>query len=85
MVFSFTMSVKYVRGIQKIAVFGMKCTDYSYTIVEDSWTGGTTTFDLLLDTAKTIALPTLTITPSSCYTTIWEMYRNSDQADMLAT
>ena len=79
------MSVKYVKGIQKIAVFGMRCTDYSYTIVEDSWTGGTTTFDLLLETLKTITLPTLTIAPSSCYTTNWEMYRKSDNADMLAT
>ena len=59
------------KNICKIGIFGKDCTDLADTISEDAWGGGTTTFDLLAESSKTIAMPTLTISPASCYTTTW--------------
>ena len=70
-------------GLCKIAVFGMLCTDKTISITENSWISGTTTFDLLEDTSRNIALPTLTINPVGCaFTTTWKVMRKSDDADM---
>ena len=70
-ILTFTTSTASVRGLCKIGIFAPACTDTTPSIVEDSWTGGSMTFDLLEDTAMTKALPTLTITPNPCYTTTW--------------
>ena len=50
---------------------------------EGLWSVGTTTFDLLSDTSKNILLPTITITPITCYATTWQMFRTSDNQDMV--
>ena len=42
-------------------------------------------FDLLLDTAVSIPLPTLSSAAQGCYTVSWNIYRQSDDADMEAT
>ena len=76
-------STTYTQGLCKIAVFGMLCTDKTVTITENSWTSGTTTFDLLEDTSKNIALPTLTISPDLCYATVWSVFRLTDNQNMV--
>ena len=70
----FTTSGSSVSGLCKIGMFMPTCKDYSASISEDAWSGGTFTYDLLKDTMKTRALPSLTITPDSCYTTTWQLY-----------
>lgn len=83
-VFKFETSGNYVRGLCKFAVFGLLCSDLSYTISEDTWIASTHTFDLLQNTSLQIVLPTLTITPDPCYTTTWSILRTSDSVDMVA-
>ena len=77
----------YFRALCKIGIFGQLslCTDLLVTITEDSWTVSTTTFDLLLDTSKTITLPTLTISPVSCYTTTWTAHKLAGDSDIVST
>ena len=70
-VITFSLSSTSFNRLCKIGIFGKFCTDLAITISEDAWGGGTTTFDLLDESSKTIALPTLTISPAGCYTSTW--------------
>ena len=74
-----------LENICKVAIFGITCKTKPFTITEDSWTPSATTIDLLSGASTQITLPTLTITPDSCYTTTWTVYKTSDNTDMMAT
>ena len=83
MTLSFETSSVFFYNLCKIAIFGAPCTDKPVTIVDPvNWTGATT-FDLLNDSNKIITLPTLTITPASCYSTTWNVHR-TDGVDMVS-
>lgn len=74
-----------VRGLCKIGIFGVSCTEQASTIVEDPWNSGETlTFDLLKDTSKQIILPTMTITPDPCYMTSWSVFDSSTNQDVIS-
>ena len=79
---TFSLTGDYFRRICKIGIFGQLCTDLPLTITEDAWTDSTITFDLLSDSSKTIAVPTLTISPSNCYTTTWTAHKTTDDGDV---
>ena len=66
----------------RVGIFGESCASIPPTITEDPFTGGTTTFDLLVDTTANILLPTLSATPEGCYSKVWTVSRVSDNSDM---
>ena len=69
-------------------MFSDTCRDVSFTptVSENTFSGGTTTFNLLLETTKTITLPTLTVTPAGCnYVTTWQVKLKSDNTDQVLT
>ena len=72
---------------RKIQFWGddIPCTDKTSTVTKDIWAveGTTVTFDLLAETTKDVAHPTLTITPCGCYQTTWELVRVSDSTNMV--
>ena len=81
-------SVRYSSDIATISgtfTFTITCPDNA-SIVEEAYNGGVTIFDLLADTSKTIAVPTLTISPAGCsFAVTWAVKRNFDNLDMVNT
>ena len=73
------------NSLCKISIFAPDCKLKAYTVTEDAWAGATTTFDLLKDTSKTIAVPTLTISPVGCYVTTWTAHKQADNANVVST
>ena len=59
------------------------CATLTPTVVENTFSGGITVFNLLTDTSKSITLPTLTVTPADCaFTMTWVVKRTADNQDM---
>ena len=56
----------------KIAIWGESCAGKTAVIAEDAgWSQTTTTFDLLLETSKTVTYPVASVSPASCFTITW--------------
>lgn len=71
--------------ICKIGVFAPDPCAASLTVTEDPYVDPNETFDLLLDTALSIALPTVSITPAGCYSVAWTVHLTSSEVDMAVT
>ena len=62
------------------------CSSLTPTVSEASWPGGTTVYNLAMESSKQIALPSVTVTPAGCNFGIdWVVLRQSDSANMVAT
>ena len=65
--------------------FSITCPDNA-SIIEDVSSYETIKFDLLWETSKTIALPTIQINPAGCgFAATWSFNRFSDDKDMLSS
>ena len=64
--------------------FEIRCPTSGITYTEDGSGVTSPSIDLLLDTAESISLPTLSSAAEGCYTVTWNVYR-SDGADMETT
>lgn len=84
MEFQIVMKTASLYAFYKVGIFGKTCVSKPHTVTEDAYTSGTVIFDLLEDKVMLVALPTLTIWPAPCYTTVWTLYRAADDVDQVA-
>ena len=67
------------------ATFEILC-PLSATVTEDAWTDTSKVFDLLQDTKDSIALPSISVGPSDCFTVTWQAFREGDDSsDIVST
>ena len=52
------------------------------TYIEDPFPTNTIIFDLLADTEVLIPVPAFSAIPTSCYTVVWDIIRDSDSISM---
>ena len=69
-------------GICKIGVFGADPCAVGLTLTEDPYTDPDLSFDLIVDTLASITFPSVTISPSGCYTIIWTVHLTLDDSDL---
>lgn len=67
----------------KIGVFGADPCAASFSLTEDPYTDPVLTFDLLLDTSRSVSLPSVTVTPTGCYTVSWAAHETFDDSDLV--
>ena len=61
------------------------CNSLHPTVSVNTYAGGTTSFDLLIDTTKTVTLPTLSITPVGCsFIYTMAVFRTNDNKNMVS-
>ena len=65
-------------GLQKVAVFGYACSDFTLVFSEPSWVStNVLSIDLTVSGAYTFGLPQIVISqPEHCYTIVWSVGNN---------
>ena len=81
---TFYLSGQTAERICKIGIFGCE-NDASTSVTEMAWSDPNLAYDLLKDSSARIDLPTLTVTPMNCYSTVWTAHDANDNSDITTT
>ena len=73
-----------LQYLVKLATFGPACFDDPKTITENPYNANIV-YNLLIDVKKFVPVPTLTITPTPCYTTTWTAYRALSNTNLVVS